>query len=293
VSATILVQQFVNGLSVGCGYALIALGLTLAFGVLHIINFGHGEIVMLGALSAVIAQSRFGLPYLAALPLAALVGVAAGWLFNGLAVQPMMARAEGRTDVLLTTFAVGVLTYQVVLSVWGPAPARVDGIAGALRFGSGSGELALSAQRLFVMGASLVTLFALRWVLRATRFGVEMRAVAQSDAAARIVGIDVRRVGARTFWLASGIAGFGGALLAPITSYSPMLGQAVLIKAFVIVVIGGLGSVSGAVGCALAVGVLEAMLGLVMDQEMATALVYSLMVLVLLVRPQGLAGARP
>lgn len=292
MTASILIQQFINGLSVGFGYALIALSLTLAFGVLHVINFGHGEIVMLGALTTVIAHSKLGVPYLAALPLAVLVGLAAGWLFNRVAVQPLMARPEGRTDVLLTTFAVGVLTYQVVFSAWGPAPARVDGIEGVLRIGPAGGELALSGQRLFVMGASLVSLFALRWLLKHTRFGVEMRAVAQSEAAARIVGIDVRRIGARTFWLASSVAGFGGALLAPITSYSPTLGQAVLIKAFVIVVIGGLGSVAGAVVCALGVGVLEAMLGLVMQQEMATALVYSFMVLVLLVRPQGLAGAR-
>lgn len=283
-----LLQQLVNGLSVGFGYALIALGLTLAFGVLHVINFGHGEIVMLGALTVVVATTKFGVPYLLALPLAALVGALAGWVVDGLAVAPLLGRAEGRTDVLLTTFALGVLFYQVVLSVWGPAPARVEGLEGGVRIG----EVTLSAQRLFVMLAGIATLIGLDRLLKKTRFGVELRAVAQSEQAARVVGIDVRRIGSRTFWLAAAIAGFGGALLAPITSYAPTLGQAVLIKAFVIVVMGGLGSATGAVACALLVGVLEALLGLFMEEGMAAAAVYSLMVAVLLVRPQGLMGAR-
>lgn len=282
-----LLQQLLNGLSIGFGYALIALGLTLAFGVLHIINFGHGEVVMLGALTVVLANKLLGLPYLAAVPLAMLVGAVVGWIFDALAVSPLLRRAEGRTDILLTTFAVGVLFNQAVLSVWGPAPARVDGLQGRLEL-AGAG---LSAQRLFVIAASIAALVLLDLLARRTRFGVEMRALAQSEHAARVVGIDVKKVGTRAFLLAAAVGGLGGALLAPITSYSPMLGQAVLIKAFVIVVLGGLGSARGAVLCALGVGVLEAMLGLVLEEGLAAAAVYSLMLLVLLVRPQGLAGA--
>lgn len=283
-----LFQQIVNGLSVGFGYALIALGLTLAFGVLHVINFGHGEVVMLGALTVVIATTKLGLPYLIALPIAALIGALVGWVFNGLAVAPLLPREGGRTDILLTTFAMGVLAYQVVLSVWGPAPARVDGLQGRFEIAG----VALTAQRLFIIGASIATLFALEQLARRTRFGVELRAVAQSEHAARVVGIDVKRLGSRAFILAAAIAGFGGGLLAPITSYSPSLGQAVLIKAFVIVVMGGLGSALGAVVCALGVGVIEAMLGLYFDESVATGSVYGLMLLTLLLRPQGLLGAR-
>ena len=286
--AEVLVQQLLNGLSTGFGYALIALGLTLAFGVLHIINFGHGEVVMLGALTVVIATTKFGLPYLAALPLAALVGAVVGWVFNAVAVKPLLPRAEGRTDILLTTFAVGVLFFQVVLSVWGPAPARVDGLQGRVEvLGVG-----LTAQRLFIMGASIAALWALERLARTTRFGVEMRAVAQNEYAARVVGIDVGAIGTRTFLLAAAIGGFGGALLAPITSYAPTLGQAVLLKAFVIVVMGGLGNTTGAVVCALGIGVAEALLGLVVEESVVAGSVYALMLLVLLLRPQGLFGAR-
>ena len=282
----VLLQQLLNGLSVGFGYALIALGLTLAFGVLHIINFGHGEVVMLGALTVVLATQRLHLPYLAAVPLAMAVGALAGWLFDALAVSPLLRRADGRTDILLTTFAVGVLVNQAVLSVWGPAPARVDGLAGRIDLAG----VGLTAQRLFVIGASIAALALLDQLARRTRFGVEMRALAQSEHAARVVGIDVRSVGTRAFVLAAAVGGLGGALLAPIASYSPMLGQAVLIKAFVIVVLGGLGSAGGAVLCALGVGVAEALLGLAMEEGLAAMTVYSLMLVVLLVRPQGLAG---
>ena len=283
----VLAQQFLNGLSIGFGYALVALGLTLAFGVLHIINFGHGEVVMLGALTVVLATEVLHIPYLAALPLAAVVGGLAGWVFNAVAVKPLLPRADGRTDILLTTFAAGVLLHEVVLSIWGPAPARVNGIEGRIEFAG----IGLTAQRLFLIVASIAVLFALDWLARRTRFGVEMRALAQSEHAARVVGIDVKSVGTRAFLLAAVVAGLGGALLAPITSFSPQLGQAVLIKAFVIVVLGGLGSARGAVLCALGIGVLEAMLGMVMEEGMAAASVYALMLVGLLVRPQGLLGA--
>lgn len=286
--AEVLVQQLLNGLSIGFGYALIALGLTLAFGVLHVINFGHGEVVMLGALSVVLATTYLGVPYLAALPLSVLVGGVVGWVFNAVAVAPLLPRPEGRTDILLTTFAVGVLFNQAVLSVWGPAPARVDGLQGRIDLAG----IGLTGQRLFIIGASIAALFVLDRLARRTRFGVELRALSQSERAARVVGIDVRSVGTKAFLLASAIGGLGGALLAPITSYSPLLGQAVLIKAFVIVVLGGLGSAAGAVVCALAIGVLEAMLGMAMEEGIAAAAVYSLMLLVLLVRPQGLMGSK-
>ena len=187
-----------------------------------------------------------------------------------------------------TTFAVGILFHQAVLSTWGPAPARVDGLAGVLQVG----PLLLTVQRLFVLVVGIATLILLERLLKKTRFGVELRAVAQSEQAARVVGIDVTAVNRKTFILASAIAALSGGLLAPITSYSPMLGDVLLIKGFVIVVIGGLGSSVGAVVCALLVALFESMFSFFMPEGVATAVVFSLMVGVLLVRPQGLAGGR-
>jgi branched-chain amino acid transport system permease protein len=279
-----LLQQFANGISVGLGYALVALGLTLIFGVLHVINFGHGEIVMIGALGVLLVTNMLGVPYIVALPVSIIVGAAVGYVMNLVAVEPLAARPGARTDVFLATFAVGVLMHETVLSTWGRAPALLEGVPGKTTIGA----VTLTNQRLFVIAAVIVTLLVVEYIVRRTRFGVEMRAVAQSRFAAQVVGIDIRRVSMKTFVLASAIAGLGGALLAPIMSFSPQIGEAALMKGFAIVVVAGLGSAVGAVVAALLVGISEAMLGFFIDARIVTALVLGLMLVVLLIRPRGL-----
>lgn len=284
----IVFQQIANGLSVGMGYALVALGLSLIFGVLHVINFAHGETFMIGGLVTLIATSLLGVPYLLALPIAGIAGALLGFAINHLAVQPLLQRRDGGADVLLATFAVSILIHQAVVVLWGPAPARIDGLAGAIEIGS----VVLTSQRLFVLAVGIAFLVALEWCLKHTRFGTELRAVAQSQFAARVVGIEVDRVNLRTFVIAAVIAGVGGGLLSPVILYSSLMGQVVIIKAFVVVVIGGMGSIVGAVVCGLLVGLLESMLSLVTSEGTATAIIYSLLLAVLLVRPYGLAGKK-
>lgn len=284
----IVFQQIANGLSVGMGYALVALGLSLIFGVLHVINFAHGETFMIGGLVTLIATSLLGVPYLLALPIAGVAGALLGFAINRLAVQPLLQRRDGGADVLLATFAVSILIHQAVVVLWGPAPARIDGLAGAIEIGS----VVLTSQRLFVLAVGIAFLVALEWCLKHTRFGTELRAVAQSQFAARVVGIEVDRVNLRTFVIAAVIASVGGGLLSPVILYSSLMGQVVIIKAFVVVVIGGMGSIVGAVVCGLLVGLLESMLSLVTSEGTATAIIYSLLLAVLLVRPYGLAGKK-
>lgn len=284
----IVFQQIANGLSVGMGYALVALGLSLIFGVLHVINFAHGETFMIGGLVTLIATSLLGVPYLLALPIAGVAGALLGFAINHLAVQPLLQRRDGGADVLLATFAVSILIHQAVVVLWGPAPARIDGLAGTIEIGS----VVLTSQRLFVLAVGIAVLVALEWCLKRTRFGTELRAVAQSQFAARVVGIEVDRVNLRTFVIAAVIAGVGGGLLSPVILYSSLMGQVVIIKAFVVVVIGGMGSIVGAVVCGLLVGLLESMLSLVTSEGTATAIIYSLLLAVLLVRPYGLAGKK-
>lgn len=279
-----LLQQFVNGTSVGMGYALIALGLTLIFGVLHVINFGHGEIVMIGALAVLLATTVLGLPYIVALPVSIVVGAVVGFLTNLISVEPLAGRSGARTDMFLATFALGVLLHETVLSTWGTAPALVNGVRGYVTIG----PLSLTLHRLFVIAVAVVTLIVIEYIVRRTRFGVEMRAVAQSRYAAQIVGINIRRVSAWTFVLASAIAGLGGGLLAPIMSFSPQIGEATLMKGFAVIVVAGLGSAFGAVVAGLLVGIAEAMLSLFIDARIATGLILALMLVVLLVRPRGL-----
>jgi branched-chain amino acid transport system permease protein len=286
VSLDLLLQQLANGLSVGMGYALMALGLTLVFGVLHIINFAHGEFFMLGALAAVILVRQFGLPYETALVLVpCLLGVA-GWLVERIAVGNILSRKDGFSDVLLSTYAVGLLAFDAVLAARGPAPERADGFAGSVEIG----PVILSNQRLATFLVGLLLIVVLDVALRRSRFGRQLRAVAQNRFAAFVVGVNVAAIGRRTFMLGAAIAGLAGTLLVPIMQFTPAMGQNIVIKAFVVVVVGGMGNVTGAVVCGIALGVVEALVSLRLSDGFTTALVYALLLVTLLVRPSGLFG---
>lgn len=280
----LLLQQVANGLSTGMVYAIIALGLTLIFGVLHVINFAHGELYMLGGLVSVLLATQLGVPYLATLPLAAIAVAVVAMAVDRIAVRPVMATSDGASLVLITTFAVGILIHQGVLARVGPAPITAQGISGVITIG----PVALTTQRLFILGCGIALVVILEVVLRRTRFGRSLRAVAQSAFAAQVVGIDVGRVREITFCLAAGLAGLAGALIAPVVTFSANMGQHAAINAFVIVVIGTMGNVSGALICGILLGVIEALSSIFLPQEVASACIYSLLLITLLVRPNGL-----
>jgi branched-chain amino acid transport system permease protein len=282
----LLLQQAVNGITQGMAYALIALGLTMIFGVLHVINFAHGELFMLGGLVAVLATAVLGLPYVAGVGAALVVVALLAVLVDVLAVRPLLDTSDGPSTVLLSTFAVSLLLYQGVLTAWGPNPERVEGLSGVLSLG----PVSVTYQRLLVLAAGVVLLGLIELVMRRTLVGKQIRAVAQSAYAARVVGIDVAKVRSLTFFGAAALAGVTGALVAPISLFSPAMGQHAIINAFVVVVIGGMGSATGAVICGLALGILEAMLSVVIPQEIGAAIIYALLLVALFVRPEGLFG---
>ena len=282
----LIAQQLVNGLSAGVAYALVALGLTLIFGVLHVINFAHGELYMLGGLVTVVACNLLGVPYLATLVLAPVILLVVGVGLDKLAIAPLLDRRDGLSDVVLSTFAVSLLLLDLVLAAVGPAPERVEGLSGVFILG----PVIISHQRLFVIVLGLILIAGLDSVLRYSRFGIEMRAAAQDRFAAEAVGIDVKAIGTRTIMLGAAIAGFAGALLVPVTQFTPLMGQNVVIKAFVVVVIGGMGSVPGAVLCGVGLGLIEALVNIQFTEGMTTAIIYTLLLVGLLIRPQGLFG---
>lgn len=280
----LILQQLANGISVGMGYALVALGLTLVFGVLHIINFAHGEFFMLGALAAVSLVHVLGLPYEAAMLLVPCLLAIAGWIVERIAVGNILSRKDGFSDVLLSTYAVGLLAFDAVLAGRGPAPERIDGFTGSIEIG----PVILTNQRLFAFFTGLLLIITLDIALRRSRFGRHLRAVAQNRFAASVVGINVAAIGRRTFMLGAAIAGLAGTLLVPIMQFTPAMGQNIVIKAFVVVVVGGMGNVTGAVVCGIALGVVEALVALRLSDGFTTALVYALLLVTLLVRPNGL-----
>lgn len=280
----LILQQIANGLSTGMVYAIIALGLTLIFGVLHVINFAHGEFYMLGGMISVLLATQMGVPYLATLPLAALGVALVAVAVDKIAVGPLLPTRDGASLVLITTFAVGILIHQGVLARLGPAPISSPGLAGVVSVG----PVALTAQRLLVLACGAALVVTLEFVLRRTRFGRSLRAVAQSAYAAQVVGINVDRIRGATFCLAAALAGLAGALIAPVVTFSAGMGQHAAINAFVIVVVGTMGNITGGLVCGIALGVVEALASIVLPQEVASAVLYALLLLMLLVRPNGL-----
>ncbi|MBI2726279.1 MAG: branched-chain amino acid ABC transporter permease [Polaromonas sp.] len=280
----LLIQQLANGLALGMCYALVALGLTLVFGVLHVINFAHGEFYMLGGASVALLSSKAGVPYGYACVAAILIVCVVAWVVDLVAVKPVLEKKDGITTVLLTTFAISLLLEHGALGFIGPAPIRVDGLEGSLEVG----KILMTWQRVLVIVVGIVLLCGIELILRKTLLGKRIRGVAQSAHAARVVGIRIDAIKTITFVGAAATAALAGSLLTPIVLFTPVMGQHIVISAFVIVVIGGMGNVSGAVICGLLLGAVESLSSVFLPQELAAAAIYALLLLTLLVRPQGL-----
>jgi branched-chain amino acid transport system permease protein len=186
--------------------------------------------------------------------------------------------------VLLSTYAVGLLIYDATLAAMGPAPQRVDAVQGALDLG----PVVLTHQRLLALFVGFLLIVALNVVLKRSAFGRHLRALAQDRFAALVVGVDAARVGRLTFMIGAATAALAGVLLVPIMQFTATMGHNIVIKAFVVVVVGGMGSVIGAVVCSIALGLVEALISLQLSQGFTEALLYALLLLTLLVRPNGL-----
>lgn len=282
----LILQQTVNGVAHGMSLALIALGLTMVFGVLHIINFAHGELYMIGGLGLVIGMTHFHLGYVPSLALAIVAAGAIAWLVDGVGVRPLLDQKDGHSTVLLTTFAISMLLNEGALAIWGPSPVRVDGFEGLTSFG----PIVVTNQRWFVIGLGLVVLIAIEFILRRTHIGKSVRAIASSAYAAEVVGVNVRKVRTITFVAAGALAGLTGGVMVPITMFTPSIGHNIIIDAFVVVVVGGMGSATGAVVCGLLVGLAQAYLSTLTSEQIGSAMVYGLLLITLLVRPTGLTG---
>lgn len=282
----LLTQQILNGLVLGAGYALVGVGITLVLRVLDIVNFAHGELFMLGGLGVYFGSTQLGLPMIPAIVLSVLaVAVFAAFEMK---IIERIRRVDG-FNVILVTFAISaVLTNVANLYLEGSAK-KVEPLSDHV---FRVGDLVLSAQRLIVL-AVFALLFTLLIVgIERSRQGRQLRAVAQSPLGAQVSGIAVQTVMTRLFIGAGAIAGLAGAVLAPVVQVSPTAGLAVMLKGFVVLILGGLGSVIGAAVGGLSLGILEAVGATYLGSEWINAFGFLLLLTVLLIRPQGLFGAR-
>jgi branched-chain amino acid transport system permease protein len=281
----LLALQLFAGLALGAIYVLLATGLSLIFGMLTVVNFAHGAFFMLGAYAGVFLAG-LGANFWASLVGVPLIVGAFGLLVERLLVRPLYGR--GIDYPLLLTFGLAYMMVEGIRIGFGTLGLPFDtpeALQGATDIGIGY----FPTYRLFVIAATAVLLAGLWLFLERTRYGLIIRAGARDPQIVRVLGVDVSRVWLIVFGLGTGIAGLAGLLAAPLQGVSPEMGGPVLAEAFVVTVVGGMGSLLGAVVAGLLVGVTVALTSLFVP-EMAKVSIFALMAVVLLVRPQGFFG---
>jgi branched-chain amino acid transport system permease protein len=280
---TLFLQQLVNGIALGSVYALVALGLTLVYGVLKVPNFAHGALYTAGAYVAFVVLVSFGYPYVVAIVAAMAVVAALGAAMQWVVFRPL----EGKSAVHAMIAALGVLFFLEGTAdvIWGPdfrqVPTPFDGVVSVA-------SVNITEQRVLVVIAAVVTMFALYGLLKRTLVGMSIEAMAQDREGALLVGIDTRRVALITFALSGVLAAVAGSLIAPLVLVFPSMGAVIVLKAFVIVILGGMGSVPGAIVGGYLLALAETMAGTYVAFAFSELIAFALLVLVLVVKPTGL-----
>lgn len=287
MDAELVVMQLFSGIALAAILVMIALGLTIVFGMLGIVNFAHGALFMVGAYVGLWVASLTGNFWTALIVAPLLVG-AFGMLIERFLIRPLYKRPAD--DPLLLTFGLGYVLVEGVRILFGTDGipfATPSALVGVVDLGVGFFPI----YRLFVIGVVAAVLLGLWLALEKTRFGLIVRAGARDPLIMQVLGVDIRKLWLIVFGLGVGLTALGGVLAAPMRTVNPEMGALVLTEAFVVTVIGGMGSLPGAVVAGLLVGVVVSMTSL-FAPEMATIAMFALMALVLIVRPQGLFGAR-
>ncbi|MFE9252609.1 urea ABC transporter permease subunit UrtB [Streptomyces sp. NPDC007088] len=292
---TVILGQSFTGISIGAVLLLIALGLSLTFGQMNVINMAHGEFIMAGAYTTYVLQQHLsgaGLSLLLALPLAFLVAGLMGVVLEYLLIRRLYLRP---LDTLLVTWGVSLMLQQLARDVFGAPNVQTrapDWLTGHLTLPLGGSELSLPTSRLFILALALLAVAALALVLRLTPLGRRVRAVVQNRDLAEVSGIPTARVDRTTFFIGSGLAGIAGVALTLVGPIGPTMGTNVIIDAFLVIVVGGIGRLRGSVIVAFALGVLQSVLEWSTTVSVAKVAVLVAIVAFLQWRPQGLYTVR-
>lgn len=281
-------QLFINGLALGSIYALVALGLLLIFNTVQIVNFGQGQLLMIGAFFGISAVTQFELPVPAAWGVTVLGMALVGIVFMVLVYFPLRGRPPFL--VILTTIAMGIILENLALIVWGPLPVSLPSpVRGApFRFAG----MVVSMHQAFIFATLTVVLVTQYLFFTKTRFGIMMQATAQDLNMARLVGIRVNRTIAVAFALSAILSGIAGLLVAPIFLAEPTMGGSLGLKGFIVSVIGGFGNLPGAVIGGLLLGLIETFGSRYISSNFRDAYSFIIMISVLIVWPRGLFGEK-
>ena len=288
MAASIYLNVAVSGLLTGLVYGLMALGLSVIFGVVRVVNFAHGEMMTVAMYLAIVAFNAFGLdPLIMVVPLAGAL-FALGYALQAGIINPFINRPEHSQFILLV--AVALIIVNLLLIVFGPDARSVQTSYSFDSFALGA--LIVDATKVYAAGVSVLIAAALFAFFRFALLGKAIRACADNYTGALVVGLDIKRLYALTFGIGAACVGAAGAMLVLLIDVTPALGPAYTLLAFVIVITGGLGSMPGALLGGVLIGLTEALAGLLFTPSAKSMFSFGLLVLVLLFRPQGLLGKR-
>ena len=282
------IQFLFNGISLGSVYAIIALGYTMVYGIAKMLNFAHGDVIMVGGYISLLAMSSLGLPWWVGVLLAMLVCTVLGVIIEGLAYKPL--RAAPSLAVLITAIGVSYFLQNAAQLIWGASPMSYTPIV--------SGSLQLFGEQLSISYVSLLTIVVCAAIMvgltlftSKSKMGKAMRACSEDKGAAQLMGINVNRTISLTFAIGSALAAIAGVLLCSFnTSLMPTTGSMPGIKAFTAAVFGGIGSIPGAFLGGILLGIIEALAKAYISTQLANSIVFAVLIIMLLVRPAGLLG---
>ncbi|HHV37995.1 MAG TPA: branched-chain amino acid ABC transporter permease [Tepidimicrobium sp.] len=284
-----LLQQLINGLSLGSIYALIALGYTMVYGIINLINFAHGEIYMVGAYVGFALTTFLGLGFLPALISSMLICSLLGMLIEKVAYKPM--RNSTRIAALITAISVSLFLQYTMMYFARPDTRTFPNIITNRKLSFLNGSIILDVKNIYIILITAVLMVALQYVVHKTKIGKAMRAVSIDKEAAELMGINVDQVISFTFAIGSALAGAAGVLVGVYyNTINPLMGATPGLKAFVAAVLGGIGIIPGAVFGGFFLGMTETMVSAYGGSVFKDAIAFAILILVLLVKPNGLLG---
>ncbi len=283
---TVFLQQILNGLVLGGSYALMALGLTMIFGILEVINFAHGEIYMIGAFMTLYFTTLFGVPFLLAVPISMIVVALLGSMIQKMVFRPIIGKPM--INGMLLSFGLSVFLMNLSILLFKADPRSLE--SGYAHVNIHFFGLQITLERLLAIIVAIILVCLLYLFIQRTKIGIAMRAVAEDREAAQAVGVNIARIHLVTFAIGCALAASAGSIAGAIFFVSPIMGWTPAIKSFVVVILGGFGSITGAIFASLILGIVESFGGGYISYAYKDAYAFIILLLAFLLKPEGLLG---
>ena len=284
-----ILQYLINGISIGSVYAIIALGYTMVYGIAKMLNFAHGDVIMVGAYISFCVTSYLGLPAWAVVLAAVVVCTVLGVVIEGLAYKPL--RGTPSLAVLITAIGVSYFLQNAAQLIWSSSPKNFTSIVTMQPISLAGGKLVITGEVLLTVAACILVMVGLTLFTGKTRTGKAMRAVSEDRDAAQLMGINVNQTISMTFAIGSALAAIAGVLLcSTVPTLQPTTGSMPGIRAFTAAVFGGIGSIPGAMLGGILLGIIETFSKAYLSTQFSDAIVFSVLIIILLVKPAGLLG---